>query len=114
MTEQRRQKRIAQENKVTVHVLEKQPDAQSIPPFFALTKDLSLEGVKIITENKIPPETLVKVELVLEKTRKIICLTGRVKWARSLYDEEVYELGIEYVDQQPRKIIDLLEHLYRK
>ncbi len=114
MTEQRRQKRIQQENKVTVHIVDNQADVSAASPFLALTKDLSLEGVKIITENKIPEGTLVKIELTLDKSRKFIRLNGRVKWLRSLYDEEVYELGIEYVDLQPRKIIALLEHLYCK
>lgn len=114
MTEQRRQKRIKQENKVTVHIIDDQADVPAASPFLALTKDLSLEGVKIITEKRIPEGTLVKIELALEKSRKLIRLNGRVKWSRSLYDEEVYELGIEYVDVQPRKIISLLEHLYCK
>lgn len=112
--EQRRQKRIMQENKVTVHVLDQKPELPSASSFIALTKDLSLEGAKIITENKLRTGTRLKIELSLEKPHKIIYLNATVKWIRNLYDDDVFEMGIEYVDQQPRKVIDLLEHLYRK
>jgi len=45
---------------------------------------------------------------------KVVCVKGRVKWVKSLYGDEVFELGLEFVDTPPDIITFLIGHLFSK
>ena len=80
--------------------------------FFALTKDISLNGLKIHTDVKLDIDTVLKIEIVLAKSKKLISIIGRVKWVSQLYDGEVFETGVEFIDTPPDRVLSLLDHLY--
>ena len=79
-----------------------------------MTKDISLGGVNIRADTFLPVDTVVKMELSLPKMQKIVCIKGKVKWSKSLYGGEVFELGLEFVDTPPDIITSLIGHLYSK
>jgi hypothetical protein len=45
---------------------------------------------------------------------RMVCVRGKVKWVKSLYDDEVFEIGLEFVDTPPNIITPLIGHLYSK
>ena len=79
---------------------------------YALTKDISSGGVKILTDRMLPVDTLLHIELTLAKLRKLVTVTGKVRWVKRLYDDEVFEMGLEFVNTPPERVILLLENIY--
>src|SRR5512139_177830 len=99
--ERRRDSRIKEEDKVVIELLtDGQPPAEKTI-LNALTKDISPGGVRLTTNILLPVNTLLKMELVLSRRRRVIQATGIVRWARTVYDEEMFEIGIEFTQISP-------------
>jgi hypothetical protein len=113
--ERRRDSRINEEDKVVIELLtDGQPPAEKTI-INALTKDISPGGVRLTTHLLLPVNTLLKMEIVLSRRRRVINVTGIVRWwARSLLAEELFEIGIEFTQISPEDKMLLLEHTYRK
>ncbi len=112
MEEKRKERRLNEENKVTISVFSKDRSAHVKGNFLALTKNISLNGLKIQTDVKLDIDTVLKIEIALAKSKKLISVIGRVRWVSQLYDDEVFETGIEFVDTPPDRVLSLLDHLY--
>ncbi|MFZ2053565.1 MAG: PilZ domain-containing protein [Candidatus Aminicenantales bacterium] len=112
--ERRRESRINEEDKVVIELLTngQTPEDKSIVN--ALTKDISPGGVRIMTNMLLPVNTLLKIEIVLSKRRRRVHTMGVVRWARSVYEEELFEMGIEFSQISPEDKMLLLEQTYRK
>ncbi len=110
--EKRREKRKDEENKVTVSTVSKHKSQEKLDNIYALTKDISRSGTKILTDAKLKINTLLKIEMALAKSRKLITVIGKVKWIKQLYGDEVFEVGVEFVDTPPDRVMALIEHLY--
>lgn len=108
----RREKRIKEENKLICEIISCDKILKQEKIFYTMTKDISLGGVNIRTDTYLPVDTVVKMELSLSRMQKIVCLKGKVKWAKSLYGDEVFEIGLEFVDTPPNIITSLIGHLY--
>ena len=114
MDDKRREKRLKEENKLICEIISCNNSLKHKKIFYTLTKDISLGGVNIRTDTFLPIDTVVKINLSLPKMHKIVCVRGKVKWAKSLYDDEVFELGLEFLDTPPDIITSLIGHLYSK
>ena len=67
----------------------------------ALVKDVSLGGLRFRTEDFLPLDTSLILELSLpESTRPVRAIT-RVAWSRKLSSGERYEIGGEFVEMIP-------------
>jgi c-di-GMP-binding flagellar brake protein YcgR len=112
--ERRIDSRVPEENKVVIELL---LDIQ-LPPeqkiFSALTKDISPGGARVMTNVALPVDSPVKVEIALPRRRKLIKATGKVRWSRSIYGEELFEMGVEFTEISLEDKMILLEHTYRK
>jgi len=110
----RRDRRVKEEDKVVIELLtDGQPPAEKTL-INALTKDISPGGVRLTTNQRLPVNTLVKMEIVLSNKRRAIRVMGAVRWTRSLYEEALFETGIEYTRISPDDKMLLLEHTYKK
>ena len=114
MVDKRREKRFKEENKLICEIISCDEIFKKKKIFYTLTKDISLGGVNIRTDTFLPVDTVVKMELSLPKMQKIVCVKGKVKWNKSLYGGEVFELGLEFVDTPPDIITSLIGHLFSK
>lgn len=112
--ERRKDSRISEEDKVIVELLSEidPPPAKRI--FNALTKDISPGGVRLMTNMILPVGSLIRMELALSKRRKLIQATGKVRWTRSVYGEELFEMGVEFREIALEDKMVLLEHTYKK
>jgi hypothetical protein len=70
--------------------------------------------IELMTNILLPAHTLLKMEIVLSQRRKRIHTVGIVRWARSVYEEELFEMGIEFTQISAEDQMLLLEHTYRK
>ena len=114
LRERRREDRILEEDKVVIELLTNGqiPGEESI--INALTKDISPGGLRIMTNVLLPVGTTLKLEIVLSQRRRRLHAGGVVRWARSVYEEELYEMGIEFDHISPEDKMLLLEHTYRQ
>jgi Tfp pilus assembly protein PilZ len=114
MENKRRERRVKEENKLICEIISDNKTIKCKKIFYTLTKDISLGGVHIRTDTFLPVDTVVKIELSLPKMHKIVCVRGKVKWVKSLYGDEVFEIGLEFVDTPHDIITSLIGHLYSK
>lgn len=112
--ERRKDSRVCEEDKVVLELLS---EIEPPPPnrvFNALTKDISPGGVRLMTNVILPVDSLVRIELVLSKRRKLIQATGIIRWTRSVYGEELFEMGVEFTEIALEDKMVLLEHTYKQ
>ena len=112
MSEKRKEKRVEDEIKVAIKLLPKEEYQHDKNVMYALTKDISSGGVKIVTDKMLPIDTVLKIELTLAKIRKLVEATARVRWVNRLYDDDVFEMGLEFVDTPAESVMLLLEYIY--
>ena len=112
MGEQRKDKRIKEENKLVLHVISSSENFDKKKTYSPLTKDISLGGLRIQSDTCFPVDTEAKLELPLPKIKKIIKVRAKVVWIKSLYEDDVFEMGLEFMDTSPDIITSLLGHLY--
>ena len=82
--------------------------------YFSFTQDISLEGIKIITDKLLPENTLLGIKLQITETQKTLKLKGKVKWTKKYHDKELYETGLEFSDTSHETILALMEYIYKK
>ncbi len=111
--DKRREKRKHEKQEVEVEVLEMSSSGQRPEPekFTAVTENLSLNGVRIRCPRYFPVNTVLKIRLPLLK-RKPVFLRGKIRWVENIEKENIFGMGIEFMDTLPAEFITLMEHLY--
>jgi c-di-GMP-binding flagellar brake protein YcgR len=109
--EQRRNKRKKEENWVDINIISEKhnPDNST---FTAFSEDISLGGMKIITDQQFKVNTLLNLKITLQKSRRIIFMRARVRWVKKDMEKELYEMGVEFIDASPNRLMILISHLY--
>ena len=110
MSEKRREKRVREQTKFTITVISKDRILPSKKIIHHMTKDISLVGAKIQTKIFLPVDTFLKIDLMLTKPSRLISAFAKVRWVKSLYADELFEMGIEFVDTSLDIIKALKEH----
>ncbi|MGA2361122.1 MAG: PilZ domain-containing protein [Candidatus Aminicenantales bacterium] len=115
MKERRRDPRTKEENKVILSpVPGGGPQADKKEVYYCLTKDLSIGGIRIMTNAPLAVGSRVKVEISLTKSRKSIQALAEVRWVNALIGEEVYDMGLEFVGIDSETELVLIDHVYGK
>ncbi|MDH7511884.1 MAG: PilZ domain-containing protein [Clostridiales bacterium] len=112
--ERRKESRVKEEDKVVIEILEDGKVSSEKRIINALTKDISPGGVRVMTNLALPRETPVRIEIALARRRKLIKALGLVRWSRSVYEEELFEMGVEFTQISTEDKVILLEHTYKK
>ncbi len=112
--ERRGDSRVSEEDRISVEILSGENPSAELPPINALTKDISPGGVRIMSSVKLEAGTRVRLEIVLSSRRRMITVNGVVRWSRNIYEEDLFEMGVEFAGLSPEDRLNLLEHVYRK
>jgi len=113
MKERRRDPRTKEENKVVLTPA----DAGGGSPrgtYYSLTKDISVGGIRIMTDAPLEVDSRVGLEITLTKSRTRIRAVARVCWVKELFDKDVFETGLEFTEIDPDDRLALMDHLYGK
>jgi c-di-GMP-binding flagellar brake protein YcgR len=110
----RRENRVSEEDKVVLELLTNGRPVADATTINALTRDISPGGVRIMSRVSLPVGTLLRLEIALGQSRKLINPTGIVRWVRSVSEPDLFELGIEFKNISAEDKVCLLEHTYRK
>ncbi len=110
--EKRREKRFQEKNEVLIRSAVNGKDASGAVGVNAITFDLSLAGARIRSDQFFDVGTIIRININLERTGQSIKVDGEVKWFRKNEEEEVYELGVEFLHSISQTLLSLIRHLY--
>jgi len=113
MKEKRKEKRIFEEDKVVLSLVPEGNVPGSAETYYSLTQDISAGGVRVITDSPLPVDSNVRFEIALSKTRQLVHGTGKVRWLNRLFEDRVFEAGLEFTELGPEGVGAILEHIYR-
>lgn len=88
--ERRKFSRLSEFDEITYSII---PQSKSVK---RLTLDLSAGGIRLISDGFIPVNSLLKIEIKLKHSDKVITAIAKAAWIKSLFDDEHYEVGIEF------------------
>lgn len=110
MKERRKTKRFAEKNKAVINFsIVKQSinrDANS-----AWTRDLSIDGAKLLTRKPFPSDSRLIISLELPGSQQIVKLWARVIWIKKSKSKKYHEVGVEFIHSIDT-IPNLFLHLY--
>lgn len=113
MSEKRREKRIKEHALFTITLISKDRLEPHKKIIHHTTKDISLTGARIHTNTFLPVGSFLKMDLSLKEPPRLISAFAKVRWIKSLYADELFEMGIEFVDTSLDIIKALKEHFER-
>jgi len=112
MADRRKDSREHEENKVVIEFVTSMGDSIGVTEIYALTKDISVGGVRIVTDWFFPIDTFFKINLALPKSKQVVHVEGQVKWIKSLDDsDDLFEVGVEFVHDLPETTMALINHI---
>jgi len=62
-----------------------------------LTQDLSLGGIKFISDHFMPVGSILKIEIRLKHIPKVINAVVKLIWIKAIFNDEQYDVGVEFV-----------------
>ena len=81
---------------------------------YHISKDISVNGARIQVNSFFPVGTLIKIDVTLKNLHKTITALGKVKWIKSLFGHDSYELGLEFVYTSSDMIEQLVDYISSK
>ncbi len=96
--EKRRAKRVKENAEVTITMTGQEDLSTSGRTTYQMAKDVSLFGIRILSNTFVPVNSTLKIDLTLGAQIKPITTFGKVRWVKSLYGDELFEMGIEFAD----------------
>lgn len=112
MSERRREKRFEDDNKVAMQSILEGRDIKGSTDINALTCDISPGGARILTQKFYPFDSTLRIQINLLDSKKIIEVEGKVKWIKKMDNEDIFEIGVEFLHSISKTILALLEHIY--
>lgn len=96
--ERRRAPRLEEKNEITINTISIVKKSSEEKIMYNHSSDISVLGAKIKVNSFLPIDTLLKIDFTLKNPQPIIISTiGKVKWIKSLFANESYEAGVEFV-----------------
>jgi hypothetical protein len=108
----RRHKRVNEENRVIIEFVTDGVNDDEIEEIHAFTQDISIGGARVLTDKFFPAGTVFKITVFLGRSRQIVQVDGEVKWVKSLVDDGLFAIGVEFLHDLPKSVVPLIGHLY--
>ena len=112
MSERRREKRFKDDIKVALESIREGEDINSGIDINALTCDISPGGARILTHKFYPFDSDLRIQINLIGSKQIIEVEAKVKWIKKMDDEDIFEIGVEFLHSISKTVLALLEHIY--
>ncbi len=112
MRERRKEDRVPEEDKVVLSPFGNDAAATAQASIVCLTKDISVGGACLVANASIPVDSRVRIEIALTGSRRLFRGTGTIRWVTGLFEDSVFEMGVEFADIDPDTIGTILEHIY--
>jgi hypothetical protein len=109
MEEKRKDQRFREEKKVVIEFYPRDKDSRPKNVTYALTRDVSEGGQRLLTDRYFPVGTFLKITLSLSRTRQIVNVVARVKWVTNFQTFDLFEMGIEYLHDIPESVLNMMK-----
>jgi hypothetical protein len=110
MAEKRKDKRTKEEKKVVIEFYSNGKNSSSKNVTYALTRDVSEGGVRLLADKSFPVGTLLKITLSHSQSKRIVNVVARVKWIKNFYTSDLFEMGIEYMHEIPESVLAMMKN----
>jgi len=114
MKERRKDPRIGQENKVALNPLPEGRHRGAKGASCCLTRDVSMGGIRVMTDAALEVGTKVTVELTLTKSKTSVRAVAQVRWVKEIDGKKLFDMGLEFVEIGPEDELALIDHIYGK
>jgi len=108
----RREKRFMEENKVVIRYARENKNSVDLAEVNAATHDISLGGARIQVKKFFPVDSVIRIQVSLSRSGEAIKVDGKVKWIKKNQDEDLYEIGVEFLHHISKTVLSLIRHLY--
>jgi c-di-GMP-binding flagellar brake protein YcgR len=112
MRERRKEFRVPEEDKAVLTLIQDELDGRSPANVASLTRDISPGGACLVSGVFVPKGGLIRLEIALTGSRRLLRGTGTVRWVNRLFEDGVFEMGVEFAEIDPESIGAILEHVY--
>lgn len=113
MQERRKAKRFKDGNEVTITPISEGGAGAQEKIICSQSKDISVLGTKIQVNYFVPVNSLIQIDFTLKDLYAKISAIGKVKWIKSLFSNETFEAGIEFVTAEADEV-EKREHYIAK
>jgi c-di-GMP-binding flagellar brake protein YcgR len=114
MVEKRRSERVKKENSITIAVRPEESPLPASKICHALSKDISLYGLRIRCPVFFPVDECLKLQISFDHPSQIVHAHGKVCWVKDMPHMGYYEVGLAFVDlsaENQRILKDRIEAL---
>jgi len=112
--EKRKEKRFIEQADVLIKdeclVLETASDGM----IYGLTRDVSLSGTRIISDQVFPVGCVWRMLIDLKRTNEFLRVDGKVIWVKKSKNAQRFHIGVEFLHSYPDTIRLLIKHLYSR
>jgi hypothetical protein len=110
--EKRKEKRFIEQDDVLIKDEGLVLDAVSDGVIYGLTRDISLSGTRIISQQVFPVGCVWRMLIDFKRTNEFLRVDGQVKWVKKSKDAQIFHIGVEFLHSYPDTIRLLIKHLY--
>lgn len=114
MNEKRKEKRLVDENEVGITVFADGKKFAREKVFYNYSKDISPSGARIQSNTFLPVNTLLKMDVKLKILQQVITVIGKVRWIKSIFGDEYFDAGVEFVDVPMDAMKTLVDYMSLK
>ncbi|MEN6311410.1 MAG: PilZ domain-containing protein [Acidobacteriota bacterium] len=114
MKERRKDPRINEENKIVLGPVADGRRRRSKKTCCCLTRDISMGGIRVVTDAPFEVGSRLDVELTLTRSKAIVRAVAQVREVKKLSGEDAYDMGLEFARISPADELALIEHIYGK
>ncbi|PKN84516.1 MAG: hypothetical protein CVU51_10370 [Deltaproteobacteria bacterium HGW-Deltaproteobacteria-1] len=104
MNDKRRIERLKKNNEVTITIVSDGETNSKGKVVLGHSKDVSVLGTKIQVNYFLPVDSLLKIDFTFKDLYNKITAIGKVRWIRTIFGDESYEAGVEFVNLSPEEI----------
>lgn len=111
--EKRKYIRFFADTKISFKTQEKKQASEK--EILGALKNLSIEGICFMSDSKLEPGTIIKVEAVLPSRTNPLRLEGEVRWAQSKKEidgKEMFEIGVKLFTIEKSDEAKFIGHIY--
>lgn len=112
--EKRKEKRFIEQDDVHIKDECLVLDAAADGAICGFTRDISLSGTRIISEQVVPIGCFWRMFIDLKSTNGFLRVDGRVKWVKKSKNAQRFHIGVEFLHSYPDTIRLLISHFYGK
>ena len=95
--ERRKAIRLEEKNEISMTIISGGINLPKRKISYSFSKDISESGARIQANSFLPVDTLLNVKVTSNHPPQMITALGKVKWIKSIFADEFFEAGLEFV-----------------